>query len=439
MKNARIMGVAVAAVMALSLTACGGNNAAADKDAESAGSVSVDTSEPVTLRMTWWGGDGRHERTQEALDLFQEKYPNIKVEPEFSDWSGYWDKLATSTAGGNAPDVIQMDQVYLASYAERGTLADLSALSGIDTSGINPSVLDMGKTDGGLYGLPISVTGLGVLVNLDKLQELGIEVPDANTWTWDDYGAWTKSITDASGGKVYGSSIGWIEFQLQLFARQNGDQLFDAGNIVIKPETLEKFFQYNLDWVESGAAPNGTVLAERINLPTDQLDFSIGNAATIFVPSTTITTYTKAMNDANLALLKLPANAGTSSGWEYLKPGMYWSASAKSEHPEEAALLINFMVNDPDAAKILGVERGIPSNSSALDAVRDTLTESELKAVDFAESLELGPAPSIVPNGASEIQDVLQRYALEVVLGSKTPAEAAAALIAEIETSIESS
>ncbi|WP_454857838.1 hypothetical protein [Promicromonospora soli] len=46
--------------------------------------------EPVTLRVTWWGGDTRHARTQEVFDLFEEKYPDITIEPEFSDWTGYW-------------------------------------------------------------------------------------------------------------------------------------------------------------------------------------------------------------------------------------------------------------------------------------------------------------------------------------------------------------
>lgn len=427
----RVLVASVAAALTVGLAACG------TAAAPSAQPTELST-EPVTLRMTWWGGDGRHKLTQEVIDLFESKYENITVQPEFTDWTGYWDKLATATAGGNAPDIMQMDQLYLASYAERETLADLGKLSQIETAGLDPAVLNMGKTAGGLYGLPISATGLGVLVNLDLLEDLKIELPDDSTWTWEDYGQWTKSISDASGGSVQGSTIGWNEFHLQLFARQHGDKLFADGDIAIKPETLAKYFQYNLDWVNSGAAPSATLLSERINLPTDQLDFTLGKGATLFVPSTMITPHANAMNGANLALLELPRPAGTEAGWEYLKPGMYWSVSSRSAHPAEAALLVNFLVNDPDAAKILGVERGIPANSGALDAIRDSLTAPELKAVDFAQSLELGEAPSIVPTGASEIQSVLQRYSLEVVLEQKTPIEAAEALIAEIGSAIKS-
>lgn len=425
----RVAAVLTAAAAVAAMSACGTEQAPADPTQLS--------EQDVTLRMTWWGGDGRHKITQEVIDLFEDKHPTINVEPEFTDWNGYWDKLATSTAGGNAPDVFQMDQLYLASYAERGTLADLGSLSQLDISAMPESVLGMGRSNDTLYGMPISATGFAVLVNTDLLDEYGIEMPDDSSWTWDEYNDWAASITEASGGAVYGSSIGWIEFQLQLFARQLGDNLFSADDIVISEETLASFFQTNLDLVASGAAPSGTDLSERINLPLDQLDFSVGKAATLFSPSTTVTAYQAAVG-ANVELLELPTVDGAEAGWEYLKPGMYWSVSSKSAHPAEAALLVDFFINDPEAAAVLGVERGIPANPDALDAIRDGLEGPEQKAAAFADGLDLGESPAIVPTGASEIQTVLGRYALEVVLEQKTPQAAAAALIAELEASIAS-
>lgn len=40
-----------------------------------------------------------------------------------------------------------------------------------------------------------------------------------------------------------------------------------------------------------------------------------------------------------------------------------------SKHPEEAATLIDFLINDKDAAKILMTVRGVP----APDSVRETI------------------------------------------------------------------
>jgi multiple sugar transport system substrate-binding protein len=63
---------------------------------------------PVTLRVSTWGNDSRLKLTQQAVDAFTAANPDIKVTVENNDWSAYWDKLATMTAGGNSPDVIQM-------------------------------------------------------------------------------------------------------------------------------------------------------------------------------------------------------------------------------------------------------------------------------------------------------------------------------------------
>src|SRR5690606_12574993 len=150
-RNILRTGAALAAgALAVGLAGCGTGGNAGDAEL---------SDEPVTLRMYWWGGDNRHERTQQAIDLFEDKYPNITVEPEFADWTGYWEKLATSTAGKNMPDVIQMDQLYLASYADRGTLVDLTDYD-IGTDGMEESVLGMGGSDGGLYAIPISTSAM---------------------------------------------------------------------------------------------------------------------------------------------------------------------------------------------------------------------------------------------------------------------------------------
>lgn len=420
---------AAAVAVTLTLTACG--------VAQSQGSTEL-SDEPVTLRVTWWGGDARHARTQQVFDLFEEKHPNITIEPEFSDWSGYWEKLATATAGGNAPDVIQMDQVYLASYASRGSLADLGSLPQLDTSALEQPVLDMGTWNDTLYAMPISTTSTGLLVNTDLVEEVGAPLPDTSTWSWDEFETWAKEVTEKSPGDTFGTGIMTNEFSLQLYARQHGDQLFSEDDIVIEPETLADYFQRALDWTSGGAAAPASLTAESASLPLDQTPFANGKTAAIFTPSTMITAYAAAI-DAELELVPLPTPDEDTTKYDYFKPGMYWSVSSKSEHPAEAALLIDFLVNDPEAAKIIGTERGIPANAQTLEDLGEDLTTEERKAADFAEQRKphLGEAPAIVPNGASDIETILSRYLQDVIFERQTPIDAADALIAEVQSSIE--
>ena len=148
----------MAAVMAMSFTGCGtgtqegkgGENAASSAEPASPGEGEAEvsngeSSEEITLRVSWWGSQSRHDLTQQALELYMKDNPNVKVEAEFTDWSGYWDKLATQAAGGELPDVIQMDYSYLSQYASSKQLADLNGYleSGvIERSDISDSIIE---------------------------------------------------------------------------------------------------------------------------------------------------------------------------------------------------------------------------------------------------------------------------------------------------------
>lgn len=123
-----------AAMGALALAGCG-NGQSGDEESGNA-----------SLQFAWWGSTERHNKTQAALRAFQKEHPGIKVTTQFSGWDGYWEKLATQTAGGNAPDVIQIDYSYIGEYARRGSLLALDSLSG--------DVLDLSEFDEDAPGRP---------------------------------------------------------------------------------------------------------------------------------------------------------------------------------------------------------------------------------------------------------------------------------------------
>lgn len=109
-------GVAVtAAGLALGavLTACSGTD----------GSTSAGGK--VVLRYTWWGNPDRAARTQSAVDLFEKKHPDVDVQTSFAGYDAYKQKLATQAAGGDAPDVMQLDYRMIDQYASGGVLLDL--------------------------------------------------------------------------------------------------------------------------------------------------------------------------------------------------------------------------------------------------------------------------------------------------------------------------
>jgi multiple sugar transport system substrate-binding protein len=116
---------------------------------------------------------------------------------------------------------------------------------------------------------------------------------------------------------------------------------------------------------------------------------------------------------------------------------MYWSVSGKSEHPAEAALLVDFLLNSESAAGIIGTERGIPANAAIRDFLADGLSDTDAAAVAYQDRVTPGTAPVVTPNGASGIEGILQRYTQQVLAGQSTPEDAAEAFIAELQAEID--
>ena len=74
----------------------------------------------VNLKMSWWGGDARHKQTLEAIKLFEEKYPEIKVKPEYGGWQGWQEKVTTQIVGNTSPDVMQINWNWIDLFSKDG-------------------------------------------------------------------------------------------------------------------------------------------------------------------------------------------------------------------------------------------------------------------------------------------------------------------------------
>src|SRR5699024_3517347 len=206
-----------------------------------------------SVRVYWWGGELRDGMTRDALDLFSEDHPDISVAPEYSEWTGYWDKLATQTAGGDAPDVMQMDEAYIDSYGTRSSLLDLETVSDVlDLGAMDEAVLDTGRlADGTLVGAPLGVGIFSVGVNPTLLEQAGLDMPDDTGWTWDDFAEITGAVS--AWAKEEGEDVVGLDFfgtsaaELGAWARQSGEQLFPREDeTLISADTITAYLEYAL-------------------------------------------------------------------------------------------------------------------------------------------------------------------------------------------------
>ncbi|MGY5765272.1 ABC transporter substrate-binding protein [Brachybacterium sp. DNPG3] len=375
-----------------------------------------------SVRIYWWGGDLRLTLTQEALDLFRATDPGFEVADEFSEWTGYWDKLATQVAGGAPPDLLQMDEAYIDSYGNQGALADLESLSDVlDLSAMDENVLDTGRlADGTLVGAPLGVGIFSVGVNTDLLAESGVDVPADTEWTWEqmlevctEIGAWGKEQ-----GVVALDFFGQSAAELGAWARQSGERVFPREDeTLVSLDTIKAFLDYANRLIEAGAAPGASDQIEDFNAGVEQGRFGTGTSVFHFQFHTQVQTFQKA-SGATMDLLRLPAlTAGDPQMVN--KASMYWSiasASVDSGAAENAGILMDYLLTDPDAAKVLKIERGVTAIPAMQDAVEPELDDIETICLEFARTMqsEVVRAPLVTPASGvgfgEEVTRISQSY-----------------------------
>ncbi|AXK46347.1 ABC transporter substrate-binding protein [Brachybacterium saurashtrense] len=405
---------------------------------------SSSSAEGSALRVYWWGAELRAGLTQEVLDMFTQDHPDLAIAPEYSEWSSYWDKLATQTAGGTAPDVIQMDEAYIDSYGSNGSLLDLESVPDVlDLSAMDEAILETGRlSDGTLVGAPNGFNLYATGMNPAVLERAGIELPDDTTWTWDDFLALCQELTEwgrSSGENVFGTSgFGRGSGDLAAWGRQSGDQqLFPReGEEMVTKDTIVSLLEFSLRLGDEGAAPDADTQIENAGASLEQGMFATASCAFQQVPSSQILTFQDSTGDP-LQLLRMPARESGNAAMVN-KASMYWSIGANTADSQNAARLTSFMLTDSAAAEVLKIERGIPAFPAVQEAVRPLLTENELVSLDFAQTMqeEVVTPPVVTPASGVGFGDEYTRIAEAVLFGQTAPSDAADEIL-EILTSMQ--
>ncbi|GAA2359838.1 extracellular solute-binding protein [Saccharopolyspora halophila] len=404
---------ALAAALMLLVAGCGGS---AGDDGK------------VALRVLWWGSDTRHRMTQEMIAEFEKTHPNIDVQPEFTGWNDYWDRLATNTAGGDMPDIVQHDADYLREYAERGALLDLGEyMPGvIDPSKLDESVLRTGEVEGKTYAIPTGVNAYSIVADPAVFQQAGVAMPDDRTWTWQQFIDTAAQITRNTPDGVYGlQDVGFVDAGIKVFARQRGESLYgEEGELGVSDKTLRDWFQLIVNARDSGAEPPPSRSVEVHAGNVDQSLTATRSGALGAWWTNQFPTLAE-LNGRDLRLLRFPGESERPG--MYLKPGMFWTVSAETEHPEAAAEFINWMVNDPRPAEIQLTDRGLPINTEVREHIVSQLSPADQQARRFLEEVtpDLSQPPKLPPPGSPEVQDILVQINQAVLFNRMTPAQAA--------------
>ena len=388
------------------------------------------------LALAFWGNPTRNKNTQAMIDAYMKANPNVAITGQPGDFTSYWDKLATQTAGGQAPDIIQMDMLYIAEYGTRGALLDLGS---VDTSKFVEGTVDSGKINGKLVGVNAGINSALIFASPKVFEKAKMNMPDDKTWTWDQLIEIGAEVASKAGVPFGVASLLQSDALFGTFVRQHGKELFTENGLGFDVPEAQAWYDYLLKGQKAKAFGTPEQVSEEQPKPLDQSAIVVGNAAMQYYNSNQLEAVSAAAGE-QLKMLRGPSLTGKATERKtWYKASMLWSASSKTKNPDAAIAWINWFANSPDAANIDKAERGIPPNAEILAEVKPKLSPAQQVVAKYITDIkpEVGDTPIAPPPGGGTVATVLFRHGIDVLFGRASSADGAQKFVDELKSNLQ--
>ena len=252
-------GTALVLAVSLALAACGGGGKSSSGGATQAQAVSqadIDKAMSTPTQLTFWTWVPN---IQKEVDLFQKKYPAIKVKVvNAGQGTPQYTKLRTALkAGTGFPDAVQIEFQYIPTFSLTKSLMDLRpyGAEGLKDQFVPWTWNQVVGGSGQVWAIPQDSGPMGMLYRKDIFDKYGIAVPK----TWDEFAAAARKL-HAADPNVYMTNLAqsqagvWFGLLWQAGVKPFENPTADSVKINLNDEGSKKVADY---W--SGLIKDGVV------------------------------------------------------------------------------------------------------------------------------------------------------------------------------------
>jgi oligogalacturonide transport system substrate-binding protein len=414
-------------------------NAASPSKAEQTSNVEPEA-KPITLRFSWWGSDGRHKATLEAIEAYSKLNPHVTIEGEYQGYDGYQQKLMTQIAGSSAPDIMQLDYPWLPDLSKQGDIfVDLNQETEVDLTQFPSKILEeYNSVNGKLVALPMGTNGFGTMINKAFMDKHGLSVD--KVWTWEDLIIEGGRINQGDNKQHLfalepGTTTGGLgEFILNeyLYSKNGTYWVNNEPSIVASKEDIIQALTIMKELFDSGAAqPLGDAALFNSKMEQNPKWVNADMGMTLDW-SSTVGKYKGAAGEDNFAVgMPIFAKDGKVQAVK-TKPSMIVAVSKNSPNAAEGVKFINWLLNSEEAALILLDTRSVPTSEIAKKTLVDAgkVDLDIAKMVDYALASPAAPPPIVQNN--PEVADIIRDICEKVVYGKLAPDKGAEQLIERV-------
>lgn len=415
MTRSRFAAIAVVAAAALTVSGCSAAGDSSDGE----------------ITLTFWGsyGNGGNSTQQDALNdvlipAFEAEHPGITVDYVDIPYDSLLQKLTTSAAGDELPDLVRADLGWVPQFADLGVLVPLSQeMDDFDelADATYPGVLATNRYDGEYYGLPLDTNTRVMVSNQAALDAAGLTAPPA---TFDEL----RALGDAvKGTGVYAFAENKLQaWNIMPWIWSAGGDIADpdlttSTGYLDSPESVAGI-QLLVDLYQEGAVPNLIIGNEGATATSDGLPG--GQYATILDGPWMQGVWSGQYPDFDPVYSTIPAGDGGSVS---VVGGEDIVLTQSSEHKEAAMEFIRFTQGEQFQTEM--VKTG---QMTVIPAFADQQNEIEPFYTTFATQLETAKNRLAIPD-ASKVDAILEEELLPAFEGTVSVEEALAAAAASID------
>ena len=357
------------------------------------------------------------------IEEFEAEYPWINVEVMNVPAMETYNKLLLTTQAGNPPDVVW--NFWTAGAAANDLLEDLGPY--VDEEYLedyNDAMLGICMLDGKLYGLPWRSSSNIYIINTDVVEAAGVEMPDDENWTWDEFKEFVQALRDEENG-VYGvgfdgaSADTGTDWQFMPWLLSAGGHIVNEEGtraVFNSPEGVEAL-TFLCELINEDLVPPGITSTTSSILEEMQASNKLGMWQDgIWMMTSMMQSYP----DVHFAALKLPKGRTGMSG--NIAGGTCISIAKGSQHKEEAWTFVEWMCSEEN---MLRWATGTASLSGRESNWEDEYYQEDHWQTSIAQLRDcdnLFPANAYYDN--ETLNQILREYLGAAYIGEMTPQEA---------------
>lgn len=386
----------------------------------------------VTITFEQFSGSGDNEQyLKDMIAAYTTANPNVTIKLQSYGYDDYFTQLTAKVAGGQAPDVFELNYENFVSYAKKGALKPLDDIiksQNIATDSYNEMALKAFQADGQQYGVPNSFSNVVLIYNKDLFDQAGISYP-TDDWKWEDAMTAADKI-HALGNDIFGYYHPLSFNEYYKVVKQNGGSLFneDYTQFTMDTPANVEALQYMVDMqLKSNVMPKAEQLA-------GMGDWDLFKSGRLGMIVTGIWAFPDFTRDCEFAWDIAVEPGHTQKAAHFFSNG--YVINKDSKVAEEAAKFIAYISSDPTATQIrLDAAWELPpvTDQSIVDQYLAITPPDNREAV--FKSLDYLVTPPVITQFA-ELQDIIGQHLNSAAAGTVTPEQALKNMQADCEAKI---